>query len=232
MGFGSMTTAPALYTRLPYDLLHDFAPISITCLVQNVLVAHPSLPVRNVKDLVALAKARPGALNFASSGIGATPHFSAEMFRALTGIQIVHVPYKGQAEAFIDLLAGRVDFMFTVVQGALAPVQSGRLRPLAVTGLQRSGALPAVPTMQEAGVRNYELTSWFGLIAPAGTPRPIVDRLNAVAVKVLAMKDVRDAVIAGGADPMTTTPEQFAERIRSDVDKFAKLAKLAGIQSQ
>jgi len=226
-----MATAPSIYAKLPYDLQKDFAPISITCQVQNVLVLHPSIPAKSVKELVALAKAKPGALNYASSGIGATPHFSAEMFRLLAGISIVHVPYKGQSEAFIDLLSGRVDFMFTVIQGALPHIESGKMRALAVSANNRSPALPAVPTMQEAGIKGYELSSWFGLIAPAGTPRALVDRLNATAVKVLAMKDVQEKVIAGGSEPVTSTPEQFAERIRNDVVKFQKLAQAAGIKS-
>jgi len=232
MGAGSMATAPSIYAKLPYDIQKDFAPISITCQVQNVLVLHPSIPAKSVKELVAIAKAKPGVLNYASSGIGATPHFSAEMFRLLAGISIVHVPYKGQSEAFIDLLSGRVDFMFTVIQGALPHIETGKMRALAVSANNRSPALPAVPTMQEAGIKGYELSSWFGLIAPAGTPRALVDRLNATAVKVLAMKDVQEKVIAGGSEPVTSTPEQFAERIRNDVVKFQKLAQAAGIQPQ
>jgi len=232
MGAGSMATAPSIYAKLPYDLVRDLAPISITCQVQNVLVVHPSIPARTVKALDAIAKGRPGILNYASSGIGATPHFSAEMFRLLAGIDIVHVPYKGQSDAFIDLLSGRVDFMFTVVQGALPHIESGRLRALAVSAANRSPALPAVPTMQEAGIKGYELSSWFGLMAPAGTPRAIVDQLNAAAVRVLAAKDVQEKVIAGGSEPMTSTPEQFAERIRGDVTKFSRLAQAAGIRPQ
>jgi len=232
MGAGSMATAPSIYAKLPYDIQKDFAPVTITCQVQNVLVVHPSIPAKTVAALVAIAKAKPGVLDYASSGIGATPHFSAEMFRLLAGIDIVHVPYKGQSEAFNDLLAGRVHFMFTVIQGALPHIESGRLRALAVSATDRSPALPAVPTMQEAGIKGYELSSWFGLMAPAATPRAIVDRINGAAAKTLAMPDIRERVIAGGSDPVTSTPEQFAERIRNDVLKFQKLAKAAGIALQ
>jgi len=232
MGFGSMTVAPSIYAKLPYDVVRDFAPVSLVCRIQNVMVIHPSIPAKNVKELIALAKARPGRMNYASSGVGATPHLSAEMFKSMAGVDIVHVPYKGDTPAFIDLLAGQVDFMITVVQSTLVYIGSGRLRPLAVTGTTRASALPDVPTMREAGLKDYELVSWFGLMAPAGTPKSVVDTLHATTVKIVGMQDVQEKFTQGGSEPATSTPEQFAQQISADVAKFAKIVKAAGITPQ
>ena len=232
MGFGSLAVAPSVYAKLPFDVLKDFTAVSLACRIQNVLVVPSALPAKNVQELIALAKAHPGKMNYASSGIGATPHLSAEMFKALAKVDIAHIPYKGDTPAFVDLLAGQVDMMITVVQSTLVHIESGKLRPLAVTGLKRTASLPKVPTMQEAGLTGYELTSWFGVMGPANMPRDVLDRLNGAVVKAIAQKDVQDKFVAGGSEPESSTPEQFAQLIRDDVAKFARIVKAAGIVPQ
>jgi len=232
MGFGSLAVAPSVYAKLPFDVLKDFTAVSLACRIQNVLVVPSALPAKNVQELIALAKAHPGKMNYASSGTGATPHLSAEMFKALAKVDIAHIPYKGDTPAFVDLLAGQVDMMITVVQSTLVHIESGKLRPLAVTGLKRTASLPKVPTMQEAGLTGYELTSWFGVMGPANMPRDVLDRLNGAMVKAIAQKDVQDKFVAGGSEPESSTPEQFAQLIRDDVAKFARIVKAAGIVPQ
>ncbi len=232
MGFGSLAVAPSVYAKLPFDVIRDFTPISLTCRIQNVLVVPSALPAKNVKELIALAKAHPGKMNYASSGIGATPHLSAEMFKSLAKVDIVHVPYKGDTPAFVDLLAGQVDMMITVVQSTLVHINSGKLRPLGVTGTRRTASLPNVPTMNEAGLPGYELTSWFGVMGPPGMPRDLLERLNGAVVKAVALKDLQEKFVAGGSEPESSTPEQFAQIIRDDVAKFGKIVKAAGIAPQ
>ena len=232
MGFGSLAVAPSVYAKLPFDVLKDFTAVSLACRIQNVLVVPSALPAKNVQELIALARAHPGKMNYASSGTGATPHLSAEMFKALAKVDIAHIPYKGDTPPFVDLLAGQVDMMITVVQSTLVHIESGKLRPLAVTGLKRTASLPKVPTMQEAGLTGYELTSWFGVMGPANMPRDVLDRLNGAVVKAIAQKDVQDKFVAGGSEPESSTPEQFAQLIRDDVAKFARIVKAAGIVPQ
>ena len=232
MGFGSLAVAPSVYAKLPFDVLKDFTAVSLACRIQNVLVVPSALPAKNVQELIALARAHPGKMNYASSGTGATPHLSAEMFKAIAKVDITHIPYKGDTPAFVDLLAGQVDMMITVVQSTLMHIESGKLRPLAVTGLKRTASLPKVPTMQEAGLTGYELTSWFGVMGPANMPRDVLDRLNGAVVKAIAQKDLQDKFVAGGSEPESSTPEQFAQLIRDDVAKFARIVKAAGIVPQ
>ena len=232
MGFGSLAVAPSVYAKLPFDVMKDFTPISLACRIQNVLVVPSGLPAKNVKDLIALAKAHPGKMNYASSGTGATPHLSAELFKSIAKVDIAHIPYKGDTPAFVDLLAGQVDMMITVVQSTLVHIASGKLRPLGVTGNHRTASLPNVPTMEEAGLRGYELTSWFGVMGPSNMPRDLVDRLNGAIVKAIAQKDLQDKFVAGGSEPESSTPEQFAQLIRDDVAKFARIVKSAGIVPQ
>jgi tripartite-type tricarboxylate transporter receptor subunit TctC len=232
MGFGSLAVAPSVYAKLPFDVLKDFTAISLACRIQNVLVVPVALPAKNVKELIALAKAYPGKMNYASSGTGATPHLSAEMFKALAKVDIVHVPYKGDTPAFVDLLAGQVDMMITVVQSTLVHIEAGKLRPLAVTGNHRTASLPKVPTMREAGLAGYELTSWFGVMGPANLPANVLERLNSTIVRAVAQKDLQDKFVAGGSEPESSTPEQFAQLIRDDVAKFARIVKAAGIVPQ
>ena len=232
MGFGSLAVAPSVYAKLPFDVMKDFTPISLACRIQNVLVVPSGLPAKNVKELIALAKAHPGKMNYASSGTGATPHLSAELFKSIAKVDIAHIPYKGDTPAFVDLLAGQVDMMITVVQSTLVHIASGKLRPLGVTGNHRTASLPNVPTMEEAGLRGYELTSWFGVMGPPNMPRELVDRLNGAIVKAIAQKDLQDKFVAGGSEPESSTPEQFAQLIRDDVTKFARIVKAAGIIPQ
>ena len=232
MGFGSLAVAPSVYAKLPFDVLKDFTAVSLACRIQNVLVVPVALPAKTVKELIALAKAHPGKMNYASSGTGATPHLSAEMFKTLAKVDIAHIPYKGDTPAFVDLLAGQVDMMITVVQSTLVHIEADKLRPLAVTGNHRTASLPQVPTMQEAGLPGYELTSWFGVMGPANLPLEVLDRLNGAVVKAIAQKDLQDKFAAGGSEPESSAPEQFAQLIRDDVAKFARIVKSAGIVPQ
>jgi tripartite-type tricarboxylate transporter receptor subunit TctC len=232
MGFGSLAVAPSVYAKLPFDVIRDFTPVSLTCRIQNVLVVPSALPAKSVKELIALARAHPGKMNYASSGTGATPHLSAELLKSLAKVDIVHVPYKGDTPAFVDLLAGQVDMMITVVQSTLVHIKSGKLRALGVTGTRRTSSLPEVPTISEAGVPGYELTSWFGVMAPPGMARDLVDRLNAAVVKAIAARDLQEKFVAGGSEPESSSPEQFAQIIRDDVAKFARIVKTAGITPQ
>jgi tripartite-type tricarboxylate transporter receptor subunit TctC len=218
----------SLYSKLPYDAVRDFAPVTLVATVPNVLVVHPSVPVKSVKELIAYAKANPGKLNFASSGNGTSIHLSGELFKTMTGVSMVHIPYKGSAPALADLLGGQADLMFDNLPPSLPHIKSGRLHALAVTTARRSAAMPDLPTMAEAGVPGYESGSWFGVLAPAGTPKDIVNRLNAEIVKALAVPEIRERLQAQGAEPVGNTPEQFAAFIRSEITKWAKVVKDSG----
>ncbi|MFZ5781670.1 MAG: Bug family tripartite tricarboxylate transporter substrate binding protein [Pseudomonadota bacterium] len=229
MGTANMTIAPAFSTNLPYDTLKDFAPVASVVSSQNLLVIRPDLPIKNVKELIAYAKANPGKLNFGSSGIG-TPLLSIELLKSLAGLDMVHVPYKGDTPALQDLMAGQIDLYCSTVTAEVPYVRAGKLRALGVTSKQRAASLPDVPTIAEAGVADYELASWYGILAPAGTPRPIVDKLHDVIAKIVAMPDVTAKIIEGGSDPMVLTPDAFMDRVRADVAKFAKLVKTANIK--
>ncbi|MFO1080384.1 MAG: tripartite tricarboxylate transporter substrate binding protein [Reyranellaceae bacterium] len=232
MGSPGLATNRSLYKELSFDPLRDFAPISLIGTVPNVLVVNPSLPVRTVAELVALARKEPGKLNFASPGYGTSLHLAAELFKAAEGIDIVHVPYKGGQQAVTDVLAGKPELMFNVLPSALPYIQAGKLRALAVTGETRAAALPDVPTMIEAGVPGYTAFTWNGLLAPAGTPQPIVDRLHAAIVKALAEPAVLEGYARIGQDPASDTPQQFAELIRRETDKWTRVIKAARIEPQ
>ena len=227
----SISSAPAVYAKLPYDPVRDLAPIVQVANQPNVLTAHPSVPARTLKEFIALAKAHPGKFNYGSSGIGASQHMTAELFAMLTGVKIEHVPYKGGTPAMTDLISGQIDFMFTPAPNAIAFVKSGKIRGIAVTSLKRSSALPELPTMDEAGLRGFELLGWIGLLGPAGTPREIVDRLNAEINKMLG-GDIRVWLTELGLDAVGGTPAQFAAFIRQDIAKYAKIVKTAGIPPQ
>jgi tripartite-type tricarboxylate transporter receptor subunit TctC len=220
-----------LFAKLGFDPARDFAPIIRIASQPNVLVLHPSVPAVTVRDLVALARARPGAMNFGSGGIGASQHISAELFMMLTGVRMAHVAYKGGGPAMIDLVGGHVDLMFETAPSALPYVESRKLKALGVTTLQRSAMLPNVPTMDEAGVKGYEFVSWMGLVAPAGVPREIVQRLHAVVQKTIT-GDLRGRLTELGLEVAGGTPEQFAAYIRADSAKYAKLVAVAKIQPQ
>ena len=221
---------PALYPKLPYDAVNDFAPISMVASVPYVLVTEPSLPVNSVQELIALAKSRPGKINYASAGNGSTHQFCGELLKSSAGIDLVHIPYKGSPPGVTAVMAGEVSVMFANLTDIGAQIRGGRLKPLAVTTLKRAELLPNVPTMVEAGVPDFEITSWFGLMAPAGTPAPIVARLNAETVKVLAREDVRSTLGAQGLNVASSSPEQFTAHIKSEIARFTRIARAAGIK--
>ena len=220
---------PAVYKKLPYDPIKDFSPIILIASTPYVLTTHPSLPVKSVKELVAFAKKRPGELNFGSAGNGSAHHLSGELLNMMAGLKLVHVPYKGTTPALTGLLSGEVSVMFFTVVGIEPHAKTNRARVLAVTTPKRAALMPDLPTMAEAGYPGFEVTSWFGLLAPAGTPPAIVSRLNAESQKALALPDVTGALRKMGFDPVGGTPEQFAAHIRSEVERFTKLARATNI---
>jgi len=223
---------PSLYKELPYDAVTSFAPVIKLADLTLVLVVNPALPVRSVGELVALAKARPGELHYASSGVGQSLHLAGEMFKSMAGVDIVHVPYKGSAPARTDLLAGQVEMMFESAIGVVPFVQGGRLRALGVSGARRSPALPEVPTLSEAGVPGFEASGWLGILAPAGTPVAIVRRLNAEVSAVLALSDVNAQLAGSGAEVATGSPEQFASFIADEIAKWAKIVRATGLKGE
>lgn len=227
---GSIGTASGLRKDLAYDPISDFAPIVLGVRAASVLAVHPSVPVRTVKDLVAFAKARPGQLNYSSSGIGAPSHLAMELFNHLAGVKIVHIPYKGPAEASTELITGRVHMGIQSVVSTLAYYRSGRVRVLATTGRERMRELPDSPTMIEAGLPGYEVYVWYGVMAPAGTSKDIVEKLNKELVRIFNLPDVKNKLLAQGGDLATGTPEEFAEFIRADVAKWKKVIELAGVR--
>lgn len=222
------TVNPSLYSKLPYDPLKDFTPITLLAQVANILVVHPSLPVKTVKEFIAFAKKRPGQLNFSSAGNGSAPHLTAEMFKMRTGVNIVHVPYKGAAPAMADLLAGHVELTFATAPSAVPYVKSGRLRALGVSSATRIPALPDVPTIAEAGVPGYEAIGWNGLVGPSGMQPAIVDKLNAEVVKIMLVPEVIKRLGDLGLEPRTSTPAEFAAFLKAEVVKWAKVVKDSG----
>jgi len=209
--------------KLPYDPLRDFVGVALFCQIPYMLVVHPSLPVRSVKELIALAKAQPGKLNFASSGTGGAPHLSGELLKTMTGIDIVHVPYKGTSLFMTDLLSGQIELAFTAATSSLAPTKAGRLRALAVTSTRRLPLVPELPTMAEAGVPGYELVNWYGMLAPAATPSDVVATLNAAMLKTLEFPDVKARIAAEGAYPAGGSSEQFNAFIREEVKRYVNV---------
>ena len=232
LGVGTMATVPAMYRKVPYDAQRDLAPITQLASVPNVLVVHPSLPARSVKEFVALARARPGEIAFASSGTGTLPHLSMELLLVMTGTKMLHVPYKGPGPGLLDLVAGRVSAMTTSTAAAIPHVRSGRLRLLGVTAARRIPAAPEAPTIAEAGVPGYESANWWGLLVPAGTPVDIIARLNKEAHAVMAMPLVRERCEREGMTVVTGTPQEFSTHIRTEIEKWAKIVKSAGIQPE
>jgi len=230
VGPGALIINPLL-GKVPYDTMRDFAPVTIMAVAPNALVAHPSFPAKSVKDLVALAKQKPGAINYASGGTGSTPHLAAALFAVMAGVQLTHVPYKGTGPATADLVGGQVQIAFLGIPTVLPHIRSGKLRALAVTGARRSPELPDVPTVAEAGVPGYELSPWYGLLAPAGTPSAVVARLAAEATKIVREPAMREQLVAQGAEPAGGTPEEFARTLRSDAALWKKVVKDAGIRA-
>ncbi|MDW3687869.1 tripartite tricarboxylate transporter substrate binding protein [Cupriavidus sp. CV2] len=223
---------PSMVKKLPFDTIKSFEPVALTHVVPLMLVVSPSLPVTSVKELIAYGKANPGKLSFASSGSGGAPHFSGELFKSMTGIDMIHIPYKGSTLAHPDLTSGRVSLMFDTVAAIGPQVKGGKVRPLAVTTTKRSSTAPQVPTMAEAGLPAYETSTWGGVLAPAGTPKAVVDKLNAEINKALASPDVRERLLNAGIEPAGGTPAQFASFLQVEMGKWAKVAKNAGIQPE
>jgi tripartite-type tricarboxylate transporter receptor subunit TctC len=222
--------APSLYTSLPYDAIRDFAPITLVAIVPQVVIVNPALPVKNIKELIALAKEKPGALNFGSAGQGTPGHLGMELFKMLTGTQMVHVPYQGGAPGLAAVAGGQVQFMADNMNSALPFIQSGRVRAIGVTSLKRSGALPDMPTIAEQGVAGFDSGSWFGMFAPAGTAPAIVAKLHAETVKALQLPEVKQALAQQGAEVGANTPAQFTELIRADIVRWGKVVKAAGVK--
>ena len=226
----TFTVNPSLFSKLPYDTVRDLIPVTMVASAPLMLVVHPSVPAKSVTEFIAYAKANPGKLNFGSGGPGTTPHLAGEMIKTMAGIQVTHIPYKGGAPALTDLVAGQIQFMCENIPGTLPFAKAGKLRALAVTDLKRSPLLPELQTLDEAGLKGYQIVGWNGLFVPAGTPQPIVNRLNAEVVKALALPDVKDRLATLGADAVGDTPQHFAVFIKAEIPKWAKVVKDAGLK--
>jgi tripartite-type tricarboxylate transporter receptor subunit TctC len=220
----------ALYKKLPFDPIKDFAPVILVATTPNVLVVNPDIPIKTVKDLIALAKAKPGEITFASGGNGTSHHIGGSLFQKLTGVQMTHVPYKGSGAALPDLIGGQVNIMFDNLTSSMPHIKSGKLRAIATTGLTRSAAMPDLPTVIEAGVPGFEITAWFGLLAPANTPRAIIERLNLEVTKVLNQPGIKARFIAQGAEPKPGTPEQFGIFVKEKIAQWTPIVKASGAQ--
>jgi tripartite-type tricarboxylate transporter receptor subunit TctC len=225
---GSHAVNVGLYPKLAYDPIRDFVPISLVSSAPNLLIVHPSLPVKTVKDLVAVAKAKPGTLSFGSGGNGSTAHLSGELFKMLANVNIVHVPFKGAPGAVLAVMAGEVELAFPNLPPALPQVRAGKLRAVAVTTSKRFAALPEIPTVAESGVPGYEARAWFGVLAPAGTPPAIVTRLNTAIVKIVRSPEMRERLLADGSEAIGSTPEEFTAVMKTDIAKWAKVIKASG----
>jgi tripartite-type tricarboxylate transporter receptor subunit TctC len=227
---GVMAINHRLYRSLPYDALRDFAPVTQIGSLPLILIVHPSLPVRSVKELIVLAKAKPGQLSYASSGVGGATHMTAEVFRMMAGVDILHIPYKGSGQAMADLIGGQVPLAFDQITSSLPHVESGKLRALAVTSAKRFASVPRLPTMSEAGVPGYEAVSWNGLAAPAATPIEVVTRIQTEVARVVQLPDIKERFFRDGIEPVASTPEQFAAHIRAERAKWEKVVDAAGIK--
>ena len=223
---------PTLFGNLPFDPIRDFAPISQAVNSTNVLVVHPSVKANNVKDLISLAKAAPNKVLYGSSGVGGAGHLAGELFSALAGVKMTHVPYKGGGPVMIDLLAGQVHGVFATAATAIPHIKTGRIRPLGVTTLKRAGMLPDIPTIAEQGLKGFDANNWYGLLAPAKTPASIIDRLNGEVVKVLRDPELKQYFFAQGLDPAPTTPAEFGAYVKSEIDKWATIVRSAGASAQ
>ena len=229
MGAVHHTIATSVYKKLPYDFQKDLAPIGVVALVPNVLVIHPSIPAKNVAELLALAKAQPDKYSFGSNGNGTLQHLIGAQFESMGGVELLHVPYKGSGPLTTDLLGGQIHMSFDTITPVLAHIKAGKLRALAVTTAKRSAALPNVPTLDEAGLKGFDLGTWFGLLAPASTPTPVVDRLSQELVRIVARADFQKKLEDIGASPVGNSPAQMARQIKEDTDRFAKLVKDAKV---
>ncbi len=232
MGIATLTINPHIQRKMPFDVVKDLTPVSQAVILPNVLITHPSVPAKTVKELIAFARAHPDQLNYASAGVGSNIHLTMALFLNMAKIKIVHVPYKGSGGAMVDLLSGQITTMTTTTLSAMPFVRTGRLRALGVTAAKRSVALPNVPTIAEAALPGYEAVQWYGVLAPAGTPRDVVGKLHAAVVRALQEAPVRERLLVDGAEPVGNTPDEFAAIIRNDLVKWGKVIKDAGITAE
>jgi len=228
----SHTINPSVYKKLGYDPIRDFAPVTMIASGPGLLVVHPSVPARNVKELIALAKAKPGQLIYASAGNGTPPHLAAELFKSMAGIDMVHIPYKGNVPAFVDLISGAVQVSFPTITSGLPQVRAGKLRGLGVTSKERSSVMTEVPTIAESGLPGYESTTWYGMLAPAGTPATVVRTLHDQMVAVLKLEDIREKLLVQGLEPVGNSPAEFSSVIASELTKWRKVVAAAGMKAE
>ncbi len=226
----AQSIAPSVYTRLAFDPLRDFSYVTLMAVLPSLLMVHPSVPARNARELVALAKARPGALTYASTGNGTSPHMMMELFRSMAGINLVHVPYKGAAPAMIDQISGQIEVAFSTAIAALPFVQQGKVRAIAVSTRERFPPLPDLPTMEQSGVKGFDASSWNGVVMPAGTARDIVTKVNAELVKMLRSPGMQEKILQQGGIAIGNTPEEFTAYVKTEIDKWAKVAQAAKVR--
>ncbi len=231
-GTASMSINPALHKKLSYDPIADFAAVSLIGTAPSLLTLNPSLPMRSVKDLIEVARAKPGQLTFASSGVGTAPHLAGELFNTMAGVNLVHVPYRGGGPAFVDLMAGQVAIYFAGISAALPFVKEGKLRAIAVTGAQRTAVMPEMPTIAESGLPGFEVSNWYAIVTPVATPRAVIVRLNGELVRALATEDMKRRFLELGADPIGSDPDRLAAYIRSEMPKWAKVIRSAGLKAE
>jgi tripartite-type tricarboxylate transporter receptor subunit TctC len=231
-GNSSLPISVSLYDKLPYDVTKDFTPVSLAAFTPSVLVVHPSLPVRSVKELIALAKKQPNKLNYASGGVGNTMHLAAALLDTMAGTRMVHVPYKGAGPAIVDVLGGQCDLVFVNIAPVLGHIRAGKVVAIGVTSKTRAQVLPDTPTIAESGMPGYESTTWYGFLGPAGLPKEVVARLNSAIVEAVGAKDLRERYLGLGADPQASTPDEYAAYIRRDIASWAKIVKAAGAKAE
>ena len=232
MGISTLTINPSIHKKMPFDALRDFAPVSQVVAQPNVLVVHPSVPAKTVKELIAFTRAHPNQLDYGSAGVGSNPHLTMELFLSMAKIKMVHVPYKGLAPAMIDIISGQLTVMSSTMLSGITYVRDGRLRALGVTTAKRSPILPEIPTIAEAALPGYEAAQWYGVLAPAGTPRDVITKLHAAIVRTLQDATIRERFLADGAEPVGSSPEEFAAYMRTETAKWAKVIKAAGIKTE
>ena len=232
MAINTHAVNASLYSKLPFDPVKDFIPVILVATTANILVVHPSVPANSVQELIALAKAQPGKLNYASGGSGTTSHLAAELFKTMAGVDMIHVPYKGGGAAYTDLISGQVQLYFVGIPGTVQYLKAGRLRALGVTTPRRSPAAPEVPTIAEAGLPGFSATTWWGLLAPAGTPTALIARIDGEVARILKMPEVRAKLDAQGFEPVASTPESFAAFMRSEIDLWARAVKASGARAE
>jgi len=227
----SLAISPSLYSKLNYDPVKDFAPVSLVATVPNVMITHPSVPAQTLQEFIAHARATPGTMNFGSGGNGTSNHLAGELFNIVTGAKLVHIPYKGVNLAMQDVLSGQIHLVVIGIPAAAPHIKAGRLRALAVVTPQRTAALPEVPTTAEAGLKDFEVTTWYGVLAPAGTPRPVIARLNSELVKIIHAPEVKERLAASGTEPRTSTPEEFAAYLKQEIAKWGDVVRKANLKA-